>query len=61
MAKPTPAESAMNVTRFIRTQSLIMLEKVEALDFDDLTELAEKLHDDAEKLERLVADRVKNP
>ena len=61
MAKPTPAESAMNVTRFIRSQSLIMLEKVEALDFDDLTELAEKLHDDAEKLERLVADRVKNP
>ena len=61
MGKPTPAESAMNVTRFIRSQSLIMLEKVEALDFDDLTDLAEKLHHDDEKLESLVADRVKNP
>ncbi|EBW1866792.1 Rop family plasmid primer RNA-binding protein [Escherichia coli] len=61
MAKPTPAESAMNVTRFIRTQSLIMLEKVEALDFDDLTALAEKLHDDAEYLELLVTKRVRNP
>lgn len=51
----------MNVTRFIRTQSLIMLEKVEALDFDDLTALAEKLHDDAEYLELLVTKRVRNP
>ena len=61
MAKPTPAESAMNVTRFIRAQTLVMLEKVEALDFDDLTALAEKLHDDAEYLELLVAKRVRNP
>ncbi|WP_394344887.1 Rop family plasmid primer RNA-binding protein, partial [Salmonella enterica] len=44
-------ESAtLNMDKFIRTQTLLLLEKIDQLDLDDGATECEKLHEQAEKL-----------
>lgn len=50
-------KSALNMAKFIRGQSLLLLEKLNELDLDDEADLCEKLHDDAEKLFLVMAEK----
>ncbi|MEI9592060.1 Rop family plasmid primer RNA-binding protein [Enterobacter asburiae] len=59
MAKTPPNVGAYNMAKFIRAQSLLLLEKVDALDWDEASEMAEDLHDLAEKLEHFTAEKLK--
>lgn len=43
-------KTALNMAKFIRGQSLLLLEKLNELNLDNEADLCEKLHDDAEKL-----------
>ncbi|MGL0171307.1 Rop family plasmid primer RNA-binding protein, partial [Salmonella enterica subsp. enterica] len=40
----------LNMDKFIRTQTLLLLEKIDQLDLDDGATECEKLHEQAEKL-----------
>jgi len=40
--------TALNIAKFIRGQTLLLLEKLDALDLDDETADCEKLHEQAE-------------
>ncbi|WP_033567993.1 Rop family plasmid primer RNA-binding protein [Dickeya undicola] len=42
--------AALNMAKFIRAQSLLLLEKLDALDLDDEAADCEKLHEQAEAL-----------
>ncbi|TRN78468.1 Rop family plasmid primer RNA-binding protein [Salmonella enterica subsp. enterica] len=42
--------SAVALDKFIRTQTLLLLEKIDQLDLDDGATECEKLHEQAEKL-----------
>ena len=50
-------KSALNMAKFIKGQSLLLLEKLNELDLDDEADLCEKLHDDAEKLFLVMAEK----
>lgn len=50
-------KSALNMAKFIRGQSLLLLEKLNELDLDDESNLCEKLHDDVEKLFLVMAEK----
>ena len=50
-------KSALNMAKFIRGQSLLLLEKLNELNLDDEADLCEKLHDDAEKLFLVMAEK----
>ena len=39
-------KTALNMAKFIQGQSLLLLEKLNALDFDTESDLCEKLHED---------------
>jgi len=43
-------KSALNMAKFIQGQSLLLLEKLNALDLDDAADLCEKLHEDSERI-----------
>lgn len=43
-------KSALNMAKFIRGQTLSLLEKLNELDLDAQADICEKLHDDSEKL-----------
>lgn len=43
-------KTALNMAKFIQTQSLLLLEKLNELDLDDEADMCEKLHEDAERL-----------
>lgn len=45
-------KTALNMARFIRTQTLTLLEKLNELDADDQADLCESLHDHADELYR---------
>ena len=45
------------MAKFIRGQSLLLLEKLNELNLDDEADLCEKLHDDAEKLFLVMAEK----
>ena len=50
-------KSALNVAKFIRSQTLILLDKLNELDNDESAAACEKLHDDAEALHKLLAEK----
>ena len=50
-------KAALNMAKFIRGQSLLLLEKLNELNLDDEADLCEKLHDDAEKLFLVMAEK----
>lgn len=50
-------KSALNVAKFIRSQTLILLDKLNELDDDEGANACEKLHDDIEALHELLAKR----
>ena len=50
--------TALNIAKFIRGQTLLLLEKLDALDLDDETADCEKLHEKAEGLYQKLNDRV---
>ncbi|EPK7576571.1 Rop family plasmid primer RNA-binding protein [Klebsiella michiganensis] len=51
-------KTALNMAKFIQYQSLLLLEKLNELDFDAEADLCEKLHDDAEHLFRTLSSRL---
>jgi len=50
-------KSALNVAKFIRSQTLILLDKLNELDDDEGADACEKLHDDIEALHELLAKK----
>lgn len=42
--------SALNMAKFIKSQSLLLLEKLDALELDDIASDCEQLHEYAENL-----------
>lgn len=50
-------QTALNMARFIRSQSLILLEKLDALDADEQATMCERLHELAEKLQNSIQIR----
>jgi len=50
--------TALNIAKFIRGQTLLLLEKLDALDLDDEAADCEKLHEQAEGLYQKLNDRV---
>ncbi|KHK17077.1 regulatory protein Rop [Listeria monocytogenes SHL008] len=45
-------KTALNMARFIRSQTLTLLEKLNELDADDQADICEALHDHADELYR---------
>lgn len=52
--------AVLNMAKFIRSQSLLLLEKIEALDLDDEAQECEQLHDQAEKVFKRLSERLEN-
>ncbi|WP_337022276.1 Rop family plasmid primer RNA-binding protein [Pantoea anthophila] len=50
-------KTALNMAKFIQDQSLLLLEKLNELDFDIEADMCEKLHEDAERLHAVLQDR----
>ena len=50
-------KSALNVAKFIKSQILILLDKLNELDDDESAVTCEELHDDAEALHKLLAEK----
>lgn len=50
--------AALNMAKFIRAQSLLLLEKLDVLDLDDEAADCEKLHEQAEALYRKLSGRL---
>lgn len=50
-------KSAINVAKFIKSQTLILLDKLNELDDDDAASACEKLHDDAEALHEMLTKK----
>ncbi|MEZ3261926.1 Rop family plasmid primer RNA-binding protein [Escherichia coli] len=44
-------QTALNMARFIKSQSLTLLEKLDALDADEQAAMCERLHELAEELQ----------
>ncbi|BEO69152.1 hypothetical protein SMQE31_46600 (plasmid) [Serratia marcescens] len=50
--------AALNMAKFIRAQSLLLLEKLDELDLDDEAEDCEKLYEQAEALYQKLNNRL---
>ncbi|KAB5350758.1 Rop family plasmid primer RNA-binding protein [Bacteroides salyersiae] len=50
-------QTALNMARFIKSQSLTLLEKLDALDADEQATMCERLHELAEKLQNSIQTR----
>lgn len=50
--------AALNMAKFIRAQSLLLLERLDVLDLDDEAAECEKLHEQAEALYRKLDRRL---
>ncbi|WP_406918648.1 Rop family plasmid primer RNA-binding protein [Staphylococcus aureus] len=50
--------AALNMAKFIRAQSLLLLEKLDVLDLDDEAADCEKLHEQAEALYQKLNGRL---
>ncbi|ECG8633834.1 Rop family plasmid primer RNA-binding protein [Salmonella enterica subsp. salamae] len=51
-------KTALNMAKFIRDQSLLLLEKLNELDMDAPADMCEQLHEDAEKLWLVMRDKL---
>ena len=50
--------AALNMAKFIRAQSLLLLEKLDILDLDDAAADCERLHEQAEALYQKLNERL---
>lgn len=50
-------QTALNMARFIKSQSLTLLEKLDALDADEQAAMCERLHELAEELQNSIQIR----
>ena len=50
--------AALNMAKFIRAQTLLLLERIDLLDFDDEATDCEQLHEQAEALYRKLSARL---
>ena len=50
-------QTALNMAKFIKSQSLTLLEKLDALDADEQAAMCEKLHELAEELQNSIQRR----
>ena len=50
-------QTALNMARFIKSQSLTLLEKLDALDADEQAAMCERLHELAEELQNSIQVR----
>ena len=53
-----PQNTALNMAKFIKGQTLLLLEKLNELELDAEADLCEKLHEDAELLCRTLTIRL---
>ena len=53
-----PQKTALNMAKFIKVQTLLLLEKLNELELDAEADLCEKLHEDAELLCRTLTIRL---
>ena len=53
-----PQKTALNMAKFIKGQTLLLLEKLNELELDAEADLCEKLHEDAELLCRTLTIRL---
>lgn len=51
-------KTVLNMAKFIQGQSLLLLEKLNELNFDTEADMCEKLHEDAERLCRTLSVRL---
>jgi hypothetical protein len=51
-------KTALNMAKFIRDQSLLLLEKLNELDMDTAADMCERLHEDAETLWLAMRDQL---
>ncbi|PLR29241.1 Rop family plasmid primer RNA-binding protein [Chimaeribacter coloradensis] len=51
-------KTALNMAKFIQEQSLLLLERLNELDFDIEADMCEKLHEDAERLHDVLLGRL---
>lgn len=50
--------TVLNMAKFIQDQSLLLLEKLNELDFDSEADMCEKLHEDTERLHDALLSRL---
>lgn len=48
-------KTSLNLAKFIRSQVLVLLEKLNTLDLDEQAEVCEQLHDQADRLYKNLA------
>lgn len=51
-------KTALNMVKFIKNQSLLLLEKLNELDMDTPADMCERLHEDAETLWQVMRDKL---
>ncbi|EEA8823584.1 Rop family plasmid primer RNA-binding protein [Salmonella enterica] len=51
-------KTALNMAKFIKDQSLLLLEKLNELDMDIPADMCEQLHEDAETLWQVMRDKL---
>lgn len=51
-------KTALNMAKFIRDQSLLLLDKLNELDMDGPADMCERLHDDAERLWQAMGEQL---
>ncbi|MNC01595.1 Regulatory protein rop [compost metagenome] len=51
-------QTVLNMAKFIQVQSLLLLDKLNAIDLDAEADLCEKLHEDAEHLYQSLSVRL---
>ncbi|ECY1766873.1 Rop family plasmid primer RNA-binding protein [Salmonella enterica] len=51
-------KTALNMAKFIKDQSLLLLEKLNELDMDAPADLCERLHEDAERLWQVMGEQL---
>ncbi|MBK3174215.1 Rop family plasmid primer RNA-binding protein [Klebsiella pneumoniae] len=51
-------KTALNMAKFIKDQSLLLLEKLNELDMDTPADMFERLHEDAETLWQVMRDKL---
>jgi hypothetical protein len=54
-------QTALNMAKFIKSQSLTLLEKLDALDADEQAAMCERLHELAEELQNSIQIRFETP
>ena len=51
-------KTALNMAKFIKGQSLLLLEKLNELDMDAPADMCEQLHEDAERLWQAMSEQL---